>query len=128
MIFKEEHLEGEYLRLSIWMHLLANAFEKASMDVCGVPVVVTRILGKVEGDSGVHANFRGIDFRDEFNGTNLYTDTERELILEYMNSSFPRNDGKLTLINHSFNGGPRHWHLQGASTPMAYSQMFQVRG
>jgi hypothetical protein len=82
----------------------------------GKTATVTRVTDAVEGESGVHLDHRAVDIRDEFGGKFTYSEKERLAILHYINARFPRNDGKETIIWHSFGGGPHHFHVQIAAT------------
>lgn len=76
------------------------------------PVIITRIKGKIEGDSGVHAAYRAVDIRDEHNGTRIFNDDQVTHMLNYINKKYSRTDGKKTLMHHNLNNGPEHFHLQ----------------
>lgn len=86
----------------------------------GIEPVVTRITDPVEGESGVHLDHRAADFRDEHEGEFTYSEQQRLEILGYLNSKYFRNDGKLSVIWHAFNGGPHHFHVQIAALTKAY--------
>lgn len=78
----------------------------------GRRVVCTRVLERVDGSSGVHEAGRGVDFRNEYGGSLQFSKKEAAAICEAVNRKFPRRDGKLVAIHHSFEDGPRHFHLQ----------------
>ena len=88
----------------------------------GIIPVVTRIREPVEGESGVHRDGRAIDFRDEmttlqrdsreFQNVFLYTLSQRKKLIDEINAAFPRRDGLKTIMHHSFNSGPHHFHVQ----------------
>jgi len=79
----------------------------------GITPVITRVAAAVQDSSGVHAAGRAIDIRDQFAGVYTYTVDQRKELLESINSLYPRNDGKLVLIHHSFKADwPEHFHLQ----------------
>jgi hypothetical protein len=84
---------------------------------CGIEPVVTRVWDAVTGDSGVHEAKRGCDCRDEYTCDDgekkrLYTDEQVSDLVSAMNLAFPRADGRLVCIHHSFQGGPMHFHFQ----------------
>jgi len=111
MLYKHPHLKDELENASVVLQLLAMSFELVSESL-GIIPVVTRILEKVSGSSGVHEDYRAIDFRDECDGKFLYEKEDIDYILNEINSKWPRNDGKPTCIHHQFQGGPYHFHLQ----------------
>jgi hypothetical protein len=122
MLFKTPQEEEELKYAPMALRLVAIYFSNLSRDACGVVPVVTRIKRKVEGESGVHQDYRAIDFRDEMGvgGERLYTDDDVKFLVEAMNSHFPRQDGKLVCIHHAFTNhkkpdssrAPYHFHLQ----------------
>jgi hypothetical protein len=78
----------------------------------GVDPCVTRVWDAVSGDSGVHEAHRAVDFRDEHDGRSLYTTGQVLAIVTDIKRKYPRDDGKLTCLHHSFQGGLYHFHLQ----------------
>jgi hypothetical protein len=113
--FKDAHLKDQFdaaptlLKLAIEeIDFLAKKFGKSA--------IVTRVTDAVEGESGVHLDHRAVDIRDEYMGKFVFTENERLAILHYINARYPRNDGKQTIIWHSFGGGPHHFHVQVAAT------------
>ena len=119
MKFKEPKLEQELKKSSILLRLAAQEFEKLSL-IYMIEPVVTRVWDKVEGATGIHQDKRAIDFRNQYGDVRLYTDMQVKHILELMNEAWKRNDGFPTLIHHSFNHGPYHFHLQIAESVKAY--------
>lgn len=119
MIFKEEYLQHEFHTRHTLLQQMAFDFEQLSRSI-GVEPVITRILERVTGSSGVHEVGRAIDFRDEHAGKSLYTDKQVRFLLAKINAKYRRTDGKLTLIHHSFNGGMSHFHLQLAPSLKVY--------
>lgn len=117
--FKEESDEQELLQSSMVLQQISTDFALLS-HFYGVCPVVTRVWGKIAGDSGVHSDKRAIDFRDEFQGSRLYSDEQVEGILRYLNAKWGRNDGFPTAIHHAFKGGPKHFHLQIPTLTKAY--------
>lgn len=119
MQFKDNQALNEFARAPAALKLLMNSFSDFSLSE-GIQPLVTRILAPVEGESGVHQDYRAADFRDEFGGGRLYSQDQVARILSSMNSIFPRTDGKLVLIHHSFVNhedpgsvpSPAHFHLQ----------------
>lgn len=110
--FKEPKTHTEYQKAPVVLRMLMDDFCLLS-ERMGVSPVCTRIKGKIEGDSGVHADYRAADFRHEYApGKFLYTKAQKDEILDGINSRWPRSDGKQTAICHSFSGGPEHFHLQ----------------
>lgn len=82
----------------------------------GVVPMVTRVRDPVYGSSGVHEAHRGIDFRNEyFDGKVNRWLLPQETMDEFVNSinkRYPRKDGKVVALYHSFDNGPYHMHLQ----------------
>ncbi len=83
----------------------------------GVDAVVTRVWGKINQDSGVHANRRAIDFRSQYVDAKgrtrwLYTVDVVDDLVRKMNAAYPRKDKYKTCIHHSFQGKPFHFHVQ----------------
>lgn len=120
MKFKSEEIEKEFEDAPILLKIIAYEFSSISLRQYGQEGIMTRVLESIPGDSGVHEDHRAVDFRDEFVGGRLYTDDEVKSLCEYMNTNFKRNDGKPTMIHHSFNGGPMHFHIQIATLTKAY--------
>lgn len=124
MKFKEEKQQEQFKLLPELLKRMASDFEMLSESL-GIEPVVTRISDPVEDESGVHPDYRAIDFRDEHDGELLYSVTKRNTLVERMNEKWPREDGKLTLIWHSFRGAPNHFHLQCANDMRAYSSLLK---
>jgi len=120
MIFKEEKLQAELHSRHTLLQQMAADFESLSRSF-GIEPVVTRILERVVGSSGVHEDGRGIDFRDEHpKGVFLYTSDQVRFLLSKINAKYRRTDNFLTLIHHSFSGGMTHFHLQLAPSMSVY--------
>ena len=119
MDFKEPRLKDQLETAPTLLKLAAEEFA-ALVAKFGKTAVVTRVTDPVEGESGVHLDHRAVDFRDEFDGKFLFSEKERLAILNYINARFPRNDGKDTIIWHSFDGGPHHFHVQVAAATKSH--------
>ncbi len=95
--------------------VVAEYFDHLSAGM-GIEAVITRVWNRYKGESGVHPAKRAIDFRDEtFDGPNhhfLYSPDQALEIVTEMNLKFPRHDGKLVCMHHSFQCGPYHFHVQ----------------
>lgn len=119
MKFKEPHMEKEFEHAPILLKIIAKDIEAISKS-WGIEPVITRILDVYQTslyqESGVHNDYRAIDFRDEHNGAFLYSLEQREFLLKQINNMYPRTDGKLSLISHAVPGGVRHFHLQIAAS------------
>ncbi len=109
--FKDPASYQEYLKAPELLKWLIGDFENQSI-AQGVFPFCTRILGKIEGDTGIHALYLAVDWRLEHEGRSIYTTNQKDAILGGINGKWPRNDGKLTIIVHSFQGGPKHFHMQ----------------
>lgn len=119
MIFKHDSLRDEYHSLPTALQLICGDFETLSR-FFGIEPIVTRVREEIAGSSGVHEAGRAVDFRDEFSGVVTYREDVRNAIVEAMNAKYSRHDGKPTCYSHSFQGGPRHFHVQLASELGAY--------
>ena len=82
-------------------------------------ITITRIrepLSEGKFETGIHVLGRAIDFRDEYQSANgrihCFSSAQKEELLQMTAVRFPRNDGKLTLLHHSVNNEPEHFHLQ----------------
>ena len=104
------------------LRLIVSQFEKLSLSY-GVEPVCTRVIGKIEGDSGIHSMGLAADFRSQFGDTFIYTVDQQTAILKAINELFPRTDEHKTIKHHSFNGAPYHFHLQCSPNIGVYSQM-----
>lgn len=120
MKFKKPEIETELANAPIFLQQFANVFDLESKAFCGQEGIVTRVLEPVEGESGVHLDYRAVDFRDEFEGGSLYSEDQVKHLVEFMNKLYPRNDGKVTCLHHSFAGGPHHFHIQLATLTKTY--------
>ena len=112
MKWKDPKLIREYKDAPPRLQECAAAFEGLCLTVFGVNPMVTRILEKVEGSSGVHEAGRGIDFRDEHDGKFIFEADWIGSICHVINVRFPRDDDYKVLMHHSFNDGPYHFHMQ----------------
>jgi hypothetical protein len=111
MKFKENHLIEQYENSPALLKVIVRSFECMSQEF-GVDPVITRITDRVKGESGVHPANRAIDIRSQFGGASLYTDTQILALVNYINAIYMRKDNYHTIIHHSFNGGPYHFHIQ----------------
>ena len=108
-------MESQFEILPEKLKEICNAFITISEEHLVDPVI-TRVSDPVEGESGVHTQHRAVDFRNQyFNGKHnvwLYSQETVDAIVNEINSRYPRNDGKLVCLHHSFKGEPSHFHLQ----------------
>lgn len=112
MQFKTENLKDEFAHAPTMLQVMAIWFEQLSVAHFGIDPVVTRVLEKVAGSSGVHEAGRAVDFRDEHAGKRTYTPEQVEFLVSEMNRRFPRKDKRKTCMHHSFKGGAFHFHIQ----------------
>lgn len=120
MQYKDTKLIYELERVPCFLVQIVYDFaQKAARDY-GIEVTVTRVLEPVCGSSGVHEAHRGIDIRDQHNGGFTFTENQRNDLLKYITERYPRYDGKATVIWHSFQGQPYHFHFQVAPTMESY--------
>jgi len=119
MKFKSQHLEDQLQDtpelLQAWVREFCDMSEE-----WGIEPTITRIADAVEGESGVHLDYRAVDFRDEFKGDRFYSDEEVAYLCNHFNQKYSRRDGKPTLLHHSFQGAPLHFHLQVAKNRSMY--------
>ncbi len=120
MKFKSPLVEAEFKNTSVILKQMAEKLDSFSLSEFKQELIITRIKEVVCGDSGVHEANRAFDARNEFEGGRLYTDEQIKKIIEFMNTTYPRNDNKVTCIHHSFSGGPFHLHVQLALMTVAY--------
>lgn len=120
MIFKDQKLELEWLLIPFPLRVIAEDFATKAKKEFNIDSVVTRILEKIDGSSGVHEDHRGLDFRDQHGASFLFSEEQRIEMLTYINKKYQRFDGKPTIIWHSFNGGAFHFHLQIPRDVLAY--------
>ncbi len=114
--FKNEQAASDYKLMPKKLKEVCDFFE-ACVGFYYVTPVVTRVREGVCGDSGVHEAGRGIDYRDETvlpdgQHVNLFTGDQVAQIVQLVTDRYPRDDGKPTILHHSFQGGPGHFHLQ----------------
>lgn len=116
MIYKTPDCEDQLKQSSQKLQDIVMVFDALSQGY-GIESVVTRVWDAVCGDSGVHEERRAVDFRDETvdaMGVShwLYNPAQADTIVNTLNERYPRADGKLVCIHHSFQGAPHHFHLQ----------------
>lgn len=111
MKFKDVSLEDQYIRRPAELLQICDDFNALS-EFFNIEPVVTRVLEKIDGSSGVHEAGRAVDFRDEHLDKYTYTDAQATLIAAMLNLKYARHDGKKTALFHVFDGGPRHCHIQ----------------
>jgi len=122
MKFKVPRLEKEYNNAPLLLRLICNDIDSYTKERYNKELVVTRVLEPVTGESGVHQDYRAIDFRNEYCGKKMFKDFESEEIVSRFNDKYRRNDGYNTVIHHSFEGGPWHFHVQIARDTKAYME------
>lgn len=109
MKFKSDREKEEFEKAPTILKLIAKEFSDLS-DRFGKEAIITRILSPVEGESGVHLDYRAIDFRDYHDGNHLYTIDERLALVSVINALFPRNDSFKTCLHHGETA--EHFHIQ----------------
>lgn len=114
MQFKDPNLQDELAKTPTMLQVIAEWFCQLSINYFSIDPLVTRVFETVDGSSGVHEAHRAVDFRDQHDGTFLYKPEQVLFLLSEMNRRFPRSDRKMTMIHHSFNNGPFHFHCQVA--------------
>ena len=115
MKFKQPQYESQFEALPEKLREICYDFEQLSVKNAVIPVV-TRVTDPVHGESGVHPQHRAVDFRNQYSDGKvnrwLYPQETVQEIVETLNKKYPRTDGKLVCIHHSFAGGPFHYHVQ----------------
>ena len=115
MIFKLPQYANQYSILPDKLKRVCELFEKLSLQHQINPVV-TRVSDPVQFESGVHPVHRAVDFRNQYyDGTVnrwLYPQEVVDQIVNSINLAYPRDDGRVTCLHHSFLGGEFHFHLQ----------------
>lgn len=122
MIFKDPTVEDQFKRCCPMLKLICYEFERKSLEFGKTPVM-TRLVGMIDGDSGVHSSGRAADFRDEFQDSFMYTTEERAQIIWHILSLFPRTDEHQSIKHHSHNHGPFHFHVQVSPLISVYRNM-----
>lgn len=114
MIFKDdsEKLKHEYAQLPAMLQVMCEWFRGLCVAHFKKDPIITRIKEKIDGSSGVHEAGRAVDFRNQHGNDFMFSSEETRFLVSEMNRRFPRTDKKLTMIHHSFNNGPYHFHLQ----------------
>lgn len=114
--FKSPELEAQYLSRSPILQKICAEFCALSREL-GIEPVVTRVLGRVQKESGVHPAGRAVDFRDDCQGADgkvrsLYGDDQAKSIVDRLNARYPRTDGKQVALHHKVDGSEYHFHIQ----------------
>ena len=125
MKFKKIYMKAQLEKHThSFLLMVAKDFEYLSYTVAGVEPVVTRVVDKVNGESGVHPDGRGLDFRDEYAPmTFLYNRKDADKICAIINKKYQRTDGKKTILHHRFKPkSPLHFHLQVSLNAGIYKQ------
>lgn len=119
MKYKSSHLEEQLEETPELLQSFVREFCTISEEL-GVEPTITRVADGVEGESGVHLDYRAVDFRDQYKGERFYSDEEVAHLCNHFNQRYSRRDGKPTLLHHSFQGAPLHFHLQVAKNRSMY--------
>lgn len=102
----------QYANTPLFLRLILEDADNFAKSNFGKELVVTRVSDRVEGESGVHGDFRAVDVRDQFKGEFTFTENERKAIVHYINAKYPRKDKYAVCLWHSFDGGAYHFHFQ----------------
>lgn len=111
MKFKIDRLEGQYQATPARLQEICQHLEALLAEI-GKPAIVTRVTDPVDGESGVHRDFRAVDFRYQYCGVYPYPREQAEKIKDELNRAFPRKDRFQVCVLHSFQGGAYHYHVQ----------------
>ncbi len=127
--FKEDKLKEELQNAPRILKNIVFDFNKVSL-LFEIDITITRILGKIKGDSGVHDDYRAVDIRDEHKGIYVYNMDQRRALFHFVNGKYPRTDNYLTCIWHQFKNkdgtlDPGHFHIQ---IPYAWKFTDSIKG
>lgn len=127
MNFKTKSAEAQYGKLPKILRKICEEFDAKSKEM-GIHPVITRVADSVPGESGVHRQYRAVDIRDQFNTESfVYTEEQRNSLIEFINTKYARKDKYLTCYYHSFNGAPFHFHIQIPANPEIFVDPEVVR-
>jgi len=112
MEFKLPKLKIQYSKLPKLLKIIVQDADEFTRSSFGKELVVTRVSDRFEGESGVHPDNRALDARDQYKGEFMFSGTEREAIVSYINAKYPRRDKYEVCLWHSFDAGPYHFHFQ----------------
>ena len=119
MKFKLPKLKKQWGQIPCFLQLIVEDFDSVAKGM-GHEITVTRILDRIEGATEVHPEHRAVDVRDVYLGEPTFTPDQRDYLLNYINTKYPRYDGYKTVMWHEFKGGPSHFHIQVAPTMVVY--------
>lgn len=122
MIFKDNshELEYEFAGAPLLLRDLVTDADTFLQENYGKELTITRVTEAIAGSSGVHEDYRGVDARFYHEGKNEFTDEEVQAMMTFINARYARNDDLLSVILHSFQGGPKHLHFQISAFTKAY--------
>lgn len=119
MKFKLQHMEEQLKETPLQLQEMVDEFCELSQAMAVEPIIV-RVADPVEGESGVHLDYRAVDFRNQHRDSWMYTEEQVNALCQHFNQKYSRRDGKPTLLHHSFRGAPYHFHLQIAKNLSMY--------
>lgn len=119
--FKSPQVQAEFEASSLILRILAEDLVRLINNM-GIIPTMTRVLEDIPGATAVHPDGRAFDIRDEFNGKFTFSEDQIKWLLSEINTKWARNDGKPTLIHHSFQGGPAHLHAQISTLTKTYTK------
>lgn len=112
MKFKEPHMYDQLRDSSVILQLMVDDFVNFAGMHFKKDCMITRVWDPVPGETGVHPDKRAVDIRQEHEGEKVFTDTEANALVNFLNGKWHRLDGRPTCLLHSFQGGPQHFHIQ----------------
>ena len=126
MQFKKETLKKEWNNAPLTLKVVATEIDLYMQSKYKKEMVVTRILGRLSGDSGIHAMGLALDARVQYWDTptgkweKLFTDKEAREIESHFNKKYPRTDGYNVILYHNdgVSTAP-HFHIQAAPLTIA---------
>lgn len=111
MNFKDDRIKDQFQKLPLALKDIAK-FMDEWLTKEGKELIVTRAFDPVEGESGVHLNYRAFDARVE-TSEGFYIPLSMAFKLkDLVNNTFKRRDKFTVCVVHSFNDGPYHFHVQ----------------
>lgn len=109
--FKYPHLEDELKSVHPRLTEIVKEFSSFANQIGLIPVI-TRVKDPIKGSTGIHSAGRAVDIRDEHDGVFMFTKADRERLIAQINKKFEYLGDKKTIIWHSFEGRPHHFHIQ----------------
>ena len=123
MIFKLPRYKKEFDAAPILLRIMVQDADSLCRHRFKKELVITHVLDTGIGYAGstkVHKDYRATDARNEYRGEFMFDKGEIEILVDYINLKYKRNDGYPSLYHHSYKGDPYHLHIQVAADTKAY--------